>query len=86
MSVTLDTEAATIRLGIKDAGPGIKPELLPHLFERFVAEGPARGLGLGLYLARRIALAHGGSLEVNSQLGSGSEFSFLLPLAGPSGI
>jgi signal transduction histidine kinase len=86
IDITLDSEADTVRLRISDAGPGIKPELLPHLFERFVAEGPARGLGLGLYLARRIALAHGGSLEVDSKLGSGSEFSFVLPLAGPSGI
>lgn len=81
--VALDPAGAFVSVRIVDAGGGIKPELLPHLFERFVSEGPSRGLGLGLYLARRIALAHGGNLEVKSKVGSGSEFSFILPLAGP---
>jgi signal transduction histidine kinase len=69
---------------IRDEGPGIAPELLPSLFERFVAKGPTRGLGLGLYLARRIALAHGGNLTVESALGNGSTFIFRLPLDGIS--
>lgn len=73
----------SVVIRIVDCGPGIKPELLPHLFDRFVAEGPSRGLGLGLYLARRIALAHGGKLEVESKLGSGAKFSFTLPVEGP---
>jgi signal transduction histidine kinase len=71
-----------VMIRITDAGPGIKPHLLPHLFERFVAEGPTRGLGLGLYLAHRIASAHGGTLEAKSNLGSGAEFTFVLPLEG----
>jgi two-component system, OmpR family, sensor kinase len=83
LSVEVDSQSDTVTLRVKDTGPGIKPELLPHLFDRFVAEGPAKGLGLGLYLARRIAVAHGGTLDVKSQLGAGAEFSFRLPLAGP---
>jgi signal transduction histidine kinase len=85
IGVSSDLDAGTVSLRVTDSGPGIKPELLPHLFERFVAEGPARGLGLGLYLAHRIALAHGGALQVQSKLGAGAEFSFVLPLAGPAG-
>ncbi len=68
---------------VRDEGPGIAPDLQPHLFERFVAQGPKRGLGLGLYLAHRIAEAHGGSLAVESELGRGSTFVFRLPLAEP---
>jgi two-component system, OmpR family, sensor kinase len=75
-----DSQSVTIR--VADRGPGIRPELLPHLFERFVAEGSTRGLGLGLYLAQRVANAHGGRLEVKSQLGVGSEFRLFLPLEG----
>ncbi len=70
-----------------DQGPGIPPQLLPRLFERF-ARGPgSSGLGLGLYLARQIATAHGGTLEVESSPGKGARFVLSLPLdleeAGP---
>jgi two-component system, OmpR family, sensor kinase len=75
-----DSQSVTIR--VTDTGPGIRPELLPHLFERFVAEGNTRGLGLGLYLAHRVTSAHGGRLEVKSELGVGSEFTIFLPLEG----
>jgi two-component system, OmpR family, sensor kinase len=75
-----DSQHVTIR--VTDKGPGIRPELMPHLFERFVAEGTTRGLGLGLYLAHRVASAHGGRLEVKSDLGVGSEFTIFLPLEG----
>ena len=77
-----DSKNVTIR--VADRGPGIRPELLPHLFERFVADGSTRGLGLGLYLAQRVASAHGGQLEVQSELGVGSEFRLSLPLEGGS--
>jgi signal transduction histidine kinase len=76
-------DPGNVTIVIADSGPGIRPELLPHLFERFVAEGSTRGLGLGLYLANRVARAHGGSLEVQSRLGKGSRFTFVLPPEGP---
>jgi len=68
-------------LSVRDAGPGIPPALLPTLFDRF-ARGPAsQGLGLGLYLARGIAQAHGGTLTVESHLGAGTTFRLALPTA-----
>lgn len=84
LRVTVQQELASrsVVITIQDTGPGIRPELLPHLFERFVAEGRMRGLGLGLYLASRVARAHGGCLEVKSQLGIGSEFTLRLTLEG----
>ncbi|KFE62944.1 ATP-binding protein [Hyalangium minutum] len=63
-----------------DQGPGVPPLLLPQLFEWFVRGSGSQGLGLGLYLARQIALAHGGTLEVHSQTGKGVQFELALPL------
>jgi signal transduction histidine kinase len=64
---------------VQDAGPGIAPDLLPRLFTRFASEGNTKGLGLGLYLARGIAVAHGGTLTVDSTPGKGASFRLELP-------
>lgn len=71
---------------VVDQGPGIPQELLPHVFDRFVS-GKQRqgGLGLGLYLAKRIAAMHGGDLSVESTPGKGARFMLVLPADGKSG-
>jgi two-component system OmpR family sensor kinase len=66
-------------LTVADRGPGIAPELLPRLFDRFAKGGDSAGLGLGLYLARGIATAHGGSLDADSTPGQGARFRLALP-------
>jgi signal transduction histidine kinase len=66
-------------LDVRDEGPGIPPERLPRIFERFVAGERSHGLGLGLYLARRVAVAHGGDLTVESPPGQGAHFTLSLP-------
>jgi two-component system, OmpR family, sensor kinase len=67
------------RLSIVDEGPGVPPEVLPHIFERFVsAETKQGGLGLGLYLAKRIATMHDGDLQVESSPGKGARFTLSL--------
>jgi signal transduction histidine kinase len=67
-------------LHVMDEGPGVPPELQARMFDRF-ARGPGSpGLGLGLYLARRIAEAHDGALTVESRPGGGSRFTLALPL------
>jgi signal transduction histidine kinase len=71
---------ATIR--VRDTGPGIAPDALPHIFDRFRRGhhgGPA-GAGLGLAIAHRLAERMGGRLEVESELGVGSTFILTLPL------
>jgi len=67
-----------------DTGPGIDPEDLPHIFERYYRARHARavgrsGAGLGLTIARLIAEAHGGSITVESELGQGTCFRVWLP-------
>ena len=70
-----------VSVKVRDSGPGIAPELLPHLFTRFAAGPQSTGLGLGLFLAHSIAVAHGGTLTVELALGSGSTFELRLPVA-----
>jgi signal transduction histidine kinase len=69
-------------LTVRDAGPGIPAELLPRLFTRFVRGEGSQGLGLGLYLVRGIAEAHGGTLTVDSSPETGSAFRLELPAGG----
>jgi two-component system OmpR family sensor kinase len=64
---------------VQNEGPGIPPELMPSIFERFVAGPNSLGLGLGLYLAKRIAVAHGGDLSVVSRPGEGTRFALQMP-------
>jgi len=69
---------------ITDQGRGINPAYLPHLFERFFRAGGDRkadGIGLGLYITKLLVEMHGGRLWVESTVGTGSSFSFTLPLA-----
>ena len=71
-------------LSLSDTGPGIAPEELPKIFERFYRSDSARkaesgGHGLGLSIARIIVVAHGGKLRVRSKLGAGTTFSIDLP-------
>jgi heavy metal sensor kinase len=73
-----------VRVSISDSGPGISPEHLPHLFERFYRTESARsredgGAGLGLAIAYEIARWHGGTLEVESAPGHGTTFRVQLP-------
>jgi two-component system OmpR family sensor kinase len=75
-----DPAGDRVNVDVRDQGPGIPPDRLPHIFERFVSRRSG-GLGLGLYLARRIAEAHGGELKVESTPGQGSCFSLRLPSA-----
>lgn len=74
---------------VSDTGTGIAPRDLPYIFERFYRADPSRnratgGTGIGLTIARELVQAHGGRIEVESELGRGSTFTVLLPLAPPS--
>lgn len=68
---------------IRDQGPGISSDDLPHIFERFYRspklESTVRGTGLGLYICNQIVQAHHGKISVTSQPGSGTTFTIILP-------
>ena len=74
----------SVRFEVEDHGHGIPPEYRQRIFEKFfrVPGTKGEGIGLGLYLAREIVLAHGGDMGVESETGKGSRFWFTLPVPG----
>jgi len=86
-TITLRTERrrSELLIIVDDSGPGIPSEELPHVFDRY-HHGPASrdGTGLGLYIAKGIVVAHGGSIWAEAAAGGGSRFCLTLPLATPA--
>ena len=85
LKLTCENNEATVRIQIADEGPGIEPEHLSHLFERFYRAHPGRersagGSGLGLSIAQSIITAHHGQIEATSVLGQGTTITIDLPL------
>ncbi|MGZ3872905.1 MAG: PAS domain-containing sensor histidine kinase [Mucilaginibacter sp.] len=82
--LVVSAEGGMAKVAVKDNGPGIAPDNLPHLFNRYYrAQGSGyqnSGLGLGLYISAEIIKRHGGEMGVESTLGKGSTFWFTLPL------
>lgn len=72
-----------LRLTVRNDGPGIPPDLLPHLFEPFHA-GDANGTGFGLYIVRRFVEALGGGVAARSVPGAGTAVTVELPLVAPA--
>jgi len=70
-----------LRIDLSDDGPGIGPELLPRIFEPFFTT-KAKGTGLGLAVVKRIIEDHEGTVEVRTEVGRGTTFTFLLPMQG----
>ena len=89
VSVKLDAAGDRVRITVADEGIGIAPEDIGRIFTRFERAAPLRhygGLGLGLYISRHIVDAHGGRIDVQSNLGQGSTFVVDLPLAFAPGL
>jgi len=74
-----------VELVLRDNGPGIHPDDVPHVFKPFwqVDRDTRRGLGLGLFICKNIIEANGGQLWAESELGKGATFHFTLPISGP---
>jgi len=88
VEVFLATTGDKAQIRVVDTGFGIAEEHFPHLFDRFYRIDEARnrdigGSGLGLSIVKWIVDAHGGTIEVKSELNKGSEFTVTLPLGGP---
>ena len=101
ITVTTGCTDRTVTIAVEDTGKGIVPEDLPHVFEKFYrgesltddteggrtpsSEAASPGVGLGLYLAKHIVEQLGGQIAVLSEVGRGTTFTVLLPLAGSEG-
>jgi signal transduction histidine kinase len=86
-TVKLSTKVAddAVAISVRDTGPGIASDALPHIFERFYRGQVSRsgpGAGLGLAIARELVEAQDGKIEVESEVGKGTVFTVLLPQAG----
>ena len=84
VTVTAAAEDRSVVVSVKDTGAGIGREHLPHVFERFYKVDRSRsdsGTGLGLAIVKHIVQAHGGEIDVESEEGVGTTFSFTLPRA-----
>jgi len=86
VDVRVSRERALARLDVRDTGPGIAADALPHLFEPFYRADPSRsrqteGAGLGLALAKWIVAHHDGTIGVTSPQSAGSTFTVRLPVA-----
>jgi signal transduction histidine kinase len=88
--VTIDLGALEtarfVRFSVTDTGEGIPEEMQARVFEKFrqvesAQAGRPKGSGLGLSICREIVERHGGSVGLESQVGRGSTFSFLLPVS-----
>jgi signal transduction histidine kinase len=78
--VRAESGDGSIRVAVSDTGMGIPESQLPHVFERYWRrDRSARGTGLGLYIAKQIVSAHGGTIGVESQAGAGTRFFFTIP-------
>jgi two-component system sensor histidine kinase GlrK len=85
VTIEPDPAAGGMRVAIKDAGPGIAPEDLPHIFNRFYqgrrqGTQTVAGSGIGLALAKKIIEAHQGRIWVESREGTGTTVQFVLPI------
>ena len=86
VSISIIDRGESIRVDIEDTGVGIDEEHLPRIFDQFYQIDRSKrkgdkGSGLGLTIAKKIVDAHGGSIQVSSELGKGSVFSVILPRA-----
>lgn len=85
-----DSQAGVLEVAVSDTGPGIAPEDLPHVFERFV-QGRMKakhteGSGLGLALVKKVVEAHGGRIWIESEKGKGATVRFILRLSRPEKV
>ncbi|WP_053206374.1 sensor histidine kinase [Jiangella muralis] len=86
--VSHDLASDEVVLAVRDDGPGIAPEHLEHLFDRFYRTDTSRtratgGSGLGLAITKHLVEAHDGSVKVSSMVGAGSTFTIRLPVRAP---
>ena len=87
VTVAVEDRGNTVALIVSDTGPGMPPDVMEKLFQPFFTTKPKeQGTGLGLAFAKSVVSAHGGTIGVSSQVGSGSTFIVLLPKAAGGSV
>ena len=82
LRIRLEKRERTVSVIFQDDGPGISPEILPHIFDPFyTTKRPGRGTGLGLSICKAILREHNGNVEAASGPGGGAVFTVTLPIA-----
>lgn len=85
ITVGAAVEDGAAHFSVRDTGPGISPEQLPHIFEPYWSADPnTKGTGLGLFIAKGIVEAHGGRIWAESTTGADATFHFTLPIVRSS--
>jgi two-component system sensor histidine kinase KdpD len=83
ITLSAKTDDGRLLVTVEDEGPGIDPEDIPFIFDKYYRgkrqKGTSTGTGMGLAIARAILKAHHGGIEVRSQLGKGAQFTFWIP-------
>lgn len=83
--INIEKEGTIVKVSVSDKGPGIAPDMVPHLFDRYYRVDKSgtqySGLGLGLYICAEIIKKLDGQIGVDSEVGKGSSFWFTLPLS-----
>jgi len=84
ITITATRTATRLAISVHDTGPGIDPAILPRIFEPFfTTKAPETGTGLGLPVVKEIVEDYGGTLQVHSAPGTGTTFTFDLPMSSP---
>jgi signal transduction histidine kinase len=84
VNIQLESKSECVLIRVQDNGVGIAAEDLARIFSMFESSKGSRGTGLGLPVSLKIAKEHGGTIEVRSEIGSGTAFEFILPRCVPS--
>jgi signal transduction histidine kinase len=79
VAVGVSPEGTSVAFRVADSGSGIRPEDLPHLFDRFTKSADSGGSGLGLAIAKTLVEAHGGRIEAQNSTAGGAVMTFRLP-------
>lgn len=83
LTLGLERDADMVRVSVADTGSGIEPALRERIFDAFfTTKAAGEGTGLGLDIVRKIVHKHGGRIELESEVGRGSTFTVVLPIAG----
>jgi PAS domain S-box-containing protein len=86
LRVTTARNGDTVRVTVEDNGPGIPPQIMERMWDPFFTTKPlGKGTGLGLAITNRIVTRHGGTIQVESEVGRGAKFTVELPMAGQGG-